>query len=99
MLDQEAQRDADTRHAMRVAERYAAIQARHIGEADSVAYLASRILDWHETQEALRLDLLADAKESDLAHDVSGILRADVFQSARYALAYHPREGFKGVMA
>lgn len=59
--------------------------------------LAALILSYHKKREALRLDLLATygqpgsvVRMNDFAHDIAGILRHDVHQSARFALSYHP---------
>lgn len=94
------QRDADTRHAMQCAERFADMAANfRTGGADipkeweSADYVARVVLASHANREPLRLDLLSVARSSDLSHDIAAILRGDEFASARFALANHPRDG------
>lgn len=98
-LDAAAQLDADTRHAQTVAERFAEMAANfREGGADipqlwaDANHVREVILASHANREPLRLDLLAVCRSSDLSHDIAGILRGDEFQSARFALAYHPRD-------
>ena len=51
--------------------------------------VAARVLGWHRHHEALALEKLLEAKNSDFTHDVGGIMRGDATMSARYALIYH----------
>jgi len=79
---------------IQIGRRYAALQSDAGIEPDSPHLIARRVYESHVTHEALRLDMLASpsiARDSDFAHDISGILRGDVFQSARFAACYHAR--------
>lgn len=88
----------DLKFATGIAQRYVELlNSANRDKPSPAAFIARRdqiakmILDWNQNVEALRLDLLACASDFDLAHDVSGIVRNDRLQSARFALAYHKR--------
>lgn len=96
MTKQTAWTIEDMALAKSIARRFAKLRVAHgiiepaqeAREADEVALL---IRAWHLHREPLRLDLLAQAEDHNLAHDVGGIVRDDRLMSCRFALAYHPR--------